>query len=194
LNRKNNINAQNIFLVLVPHRDTRLELQKYNGALFKAGLADVYTFPCAVPLTSLSRPLNADELKNTARRLREAASAEKFHITGTSTCRLSVNDEDMILFGPKIEYDSAGVNSIKIEKIKSLISPLIAAACLIPNKNGQKVLSALKLKTLANLASPELTFRAAAIANMFWKPVRKNGETFYKWKIDKLIWLPKMIT
>jgi len=205
LEKKNctNRQKQNIFLALIPHRDTRIVLQKYCEILFKAGLADVYPFPCAVPLAAISHQLTDEKLKHIARRLREAISGEgaercskgmnKFCVTEISSATLSINNEDITLLGPKLEFNLKHVNDIETEEIKSFISPAVIGFCLVPKENEQKILSSLKLNIIPASPLPELSFRAAAISNMFWKPVKLNGEIGYKWKIGKLYWLPKTL-
>ena len=193
----NNARKQNIFLVLVPHRDSRSGLQKYSEALFSTGLAGVYPFPCAAPLASLSHPLDSDELKNFAKRLREAAGTGKFSVIKTSSAAISINDQDMTLFGPGLDFEAVKeifINGAETEKIKYFISPVLTGAFIIPKKNEQEVLSALQINSIKNISLPKISFRAAAVANMFWKPVKIIGETCYKWKIEKLYWLPKTIT
>ncbi|MCL2804674.1 MAG: hypothetical protein FWD26_01890 [Treponema sp.] len=176
--RYSDVSPAEKFLVLVPHRDTRVELQKYSEMLLKSGLKNVYKFPQAAPLAALSKPLTSNELKNIARSLREAAlirgiSGEMFHTKELST----VTFPDKPLFGPRLDLGTRELSiNFKTEKIISLFSPAIIGLFL--NCSGVS-------------AEPhKLSFRAAAVANMYWKPV-KSG---YKWKIGKLHWLPKTIT
>ena len=181
-----------IFLVLVPHRDIRIKLQKYSDLLYKNSLTEVsaaefpaYSFPCIAPLASLSRSLNEDELKTFARSLRETTGWEKINITEASTCPFPIS-EGTALFGPALDLNVSRL-SISSSKIKNFFFPIIIGSCLIPKTNKQQ------LSGLCAFASSQekTAFRAAAIANMYWKPVKLDGEIAYKWKIGKLCWLPK---
>ena len=197
-------------LALVPHRDVRLLLRKYSGSLFKAGFAGAYLFPWVTPLAALSRPLSADELKNCARALREASlTAENGKINAVETDIAAFSGQ--ALLGPRLDLAiSSDVFGEKLlqrphteitesqrvrRKAKDLkitpISPLIIGACLLPSAEFDKA---------ALPPAPQLSFRAAAVANMIWQPLEEeacspgasssaSGSIGYKWKIGKLCWL-----
>ena len=176
-----------VFLVLVPHRDIRLELQKYSDLLFKNGLTGVYTFPQVAPLASVSRSLNTDELKLVAGSLRKTAGDDKFNITEASTCAFPAGEEEMTLFGQVLELNNRDALSFTSTKIKYFFSQIIFGVCLIPKTHKQQARDGL----CGSWSNPQNSFRAAAIANMSWKPVKQDGEIAYMWKIGKLTWLPK---
>ena len=183
---------KHIFLVLVPHRDIRTELQKYYDSMFKNNLAGVlaaYSFPCVVPLAGLSKPFNTDELKNFARSLREAAQGDKFNVTEASTCAFPAGGEETALFGQGLELNNSNLLSVSNSKIITLLSPTIIGACLMPKNCKQQVHAGL----CGSRSYPQISFRAAAVANMFWKPINLDGGIRYKWKIGKLCWLPKKV-
>lgn len=164
-----------MFLVLVPHRDARLMMRKYSDALFKAGFSGAYCFPWVTPLAAASRPLTADELKNCARALRDASLASGGKITAGEISAVSFHGE--ALFGPRLDISP---NAFDCKKIASIFSPLVIGACLMPDAT-----------TLP--PPPKLSFRAAAVANMQWRPVQTENDSRvigYKWKIGKLCWLP----
>jgi len=165
-----------IFLVLVPHRDTRIELQKYSSVLFNKITTEAYNFPCVAPLMELSQALNSDELKLYAKNLRKAAGndkiiAAKAAFAGFPGCR-----NNLALYGPNLEIGAAQDTFGSKTKIKELFPKPVVGVCLMSEQ---------KIDSLPE--PPELAFRAAAIANMYWKPLQEGG---YKWKIDKLFWLP----
>jgi len=177
------------FLVLVPHQDARAELQKYSDSMIKNGLSGVYSFPHAAPLASLLKPLNVNELKQTARSLRDYAGKEKFLAAETSVCEFNTGGEKMNLFGPRLNLKNPlnvyNNGHKKIDKFDSFFSEVIIGSFLLPKTSEQsRILLQLQI-------NKEISFRAAAIANMAICPVTINDESGYKWKIGKLCWLPR---
>ena len=184
-----------ILLVLVPHRDVRLALRNYSAALFKAGFDGAYHFPWAAPLAALSRPLDTDELKLTSRVLRKAAGVEKIIAAETSTAVFSSYADGFKLFGPRLNLvippetfgggNSETINDTIASKIICLFSPVVIGACLLPETEAENTILP---------PPPLLSFRAAATANMYWKPFNLTGTgggaLGYKWKIGNLCWLP----
>jgi hypothetical protein len=152
------------FLVLVPHQETRLILRKYCENLYNNIPAGAYDFPLAAPIAVLERPLAAEELKQRAKEIRKAMGNNKFAAAGINSVFFSGGEKPLFIFGPKID----AVPGAKL-------LPVIGC-CLLPSKTD-----------IALPEPPKITFRAAAVANMFWKPA--NGG--FKWKIGKLYWLPK---
>jgi hypothetical protein len=177
-----------IFLVLVPHRDIRLVLRNYSAALFRAGFDGAYNFPWVAPLAVLSRPLNAEELKRCARSIREAAGNGKINAGQASYTAFPVlgqNQEDCVLYGPRLDISIPRDIGLA-QKAADFFSPPVIGACLLPADGGKN----------ANIPSPpELSFRAAAVANMYWRTLppydgtQQGGAAGYKWKIGKLRWL-----
>jgi len=151
----------------------RLVLRKYSDALFKAGYSGAYHFPWVAPLAVLSRPLNNDELKLFAFSLGEAAGSGKIN-AGEGAWTAFPPDSGQVLFGPRLDLaippDAPGV-----QKAVGFFSPPVIGACLMP--------------AAVDIVSPppRLSFRAAAVANMFWQPLDAAG---YRWKIGNLRWLP----
>ena len=170
-----------IFLVLVPHRDARLVLRNYSDALFRAGVTGAYHFPWAAPLAALSRPLDTEELKCCARALREAAGGRKI-CAGEASLTTFPAESDTLLFGPRLDI-TIPLNALGggASKVSGVFSQPVLGSCL---------LSADEVQT-QSLPPPKLSFRAAAVANMFWRPLQAGGIVIgYKWKIGKLCWLP----
>jgi hypothetical protein len=169
------------FLVLVPHKDVRGELRKYVDLMLKAELTDVYSFPHITPLASLSRALNMEELKQIAHSLRKNIGSNKILTDGDAVADFPGNEKELSLNGPRLNITiPKNVFECGIKKINALFSPLVIG-CFLTKENKKLALE---------IPREKLAFRAAAIANMYWQPLRLDGEICYKWKIGKLCWLP----
>jgi len=170
------------YLVLVPHRDIRGELRKYGDLILKAGLTDVYSFPYIAPLAALSQALNAGELKQIAHSLRKTAGSGKISAEGDAAIAFPGYEKDLSLIGPRLNIViPKNVFEGGIKKINAIFSPLVIG-CFLTKDNK---------KLSLEIPREKLAFRAAAVANMYWRPLRLNGEICYKWKIGKLCWLPR---
>jgi len=178
------------FLALVPHRDVRSLLQKHGVFLIKEGLTGVYQFPWAAPIAELSEDFSSDELKFTARALRDFTGGEKFQTVETAAAAAFPSDkEKMILSGQRLDLKIPdSVFGEGIQKIKKIITPLLIGSWLIPESNEHQLCAPLT-GGLFSLYE-KISFRAAALANMYWKPFKTGDETGYRWKIGKLSWLP----
>jgi hypothetical protein len=179
--KKNNYNCRKggggIFLVLVPHRDVRLVLRNYSASLFRAGFSGAFCFPWAAPLAALSRALNDAELKNCARVLREALGS-KICAGQPGTCAFG----NEALFGPRIDIgDLSGVLTDAAGKVTEIFPQPVIRACLLQANEAENA---------AFPPPPELSFRAAAVANLHWRRTDEGGALGVKWKIGKLCWLP----
>jgi len=206
-------NDKQIFLVLVPHKDVRSQLQKYSDKLFKTTARSVYNFPWVAPLAALSRSLNTDELKHLARSLREITAGEKIRSECTQTVVFPAGKKEMTLFGPRLDLDNLKFLTLRHKehegkyeidnyssKIKSIFSPIITGIFLTQKDIEQQLHdtdtsscgSWLKNNDLP--MPPKLSFRAAALSNMYWQPFKTDaqsgGAIGYKWKIGELHWLP----
>jgi len=174
------------FLVLVPHRDIRLVLRKYSDTLFSAGFTGAYHFPWVVPLAAISAPFNTEELKRCAYTIRETASG-KIIAHEAATVAFPTDEDGTLLFGPRLEPaipPEMLCGSESAAKITGAFSPQVIGSCLL--SAGKDEVSALP-------HPPQLSFRAAAVANMLWRPMRSGGNIIgCKWKIGKLIWLPSV--
>jgi len=173
------------FLVLVPHRDARGELRKNCDSMIKAGLTDVYSFPYIAPLASLSRALNSEELRQIAHSLRKNLGSGKIQAEEWDAAAVFPRcEKNLALIGPKLNiYIPQNVFSQAEKKINALLSPPVIGCFLIKDDK--------ELSSLLEIPREKLEFRAAAIANMLWRPLQANGEIYYKWKIGKLYWLPR---
>jgi hypothetical protein len=173
------------FLVLVPHRDTRLVLKNYSKALLKKGFTGAYYFPWAAPIAPLSRLLNPQELKNIAHVLRKSAINGKFNTEGEKTIPFPLGEKDALLYGPRLDLSLP--QDFSINEISYFYTTTVIGACLLQDGKNAGDLP----------CPPKLTFSAAAVANMVWQPVSLSAEGTksvafgYKWEIGKLFWLPK---
>jgi hypothetical protein len=144
--------------------------------LFNTGFSGAFYFPWVVPAALLSAPLSRDELRHCARSYRETAGKDKI----TAVRSAVVEYFDIALFGPCLEPEIpvSVFNESAALKVKKRIVPSVIGSCLYD---------------LPPPEPPPITFRAAAFANMHWKPLDcgKQGAQGNKWKIGKLIWLPK---
>jgi hypothetical protein len=203
-------------LALVPHRDTRLPLREWSASLFAAGVPGAWSFPWATPIALLKRFLSTEELKSLARALRQHIGEGKF-IAGppdtsvlsftdtktkscvtrceatsyarvdyikrkrqnTSSLPLHLNGETASVFGPVLRTELPGdFLSAVNEALICRMEPLVIGSALIP-------LHAPLMNDLP--APPQLSFRAAALANMIY---HEEG-SLLEWKIGSLHWLPK---
>jgi len=180
-------------LVLVPHRDARLLLRTWSASLFKAGFPGAYSFPWVAPLAALSRPLSAEELKHCALVLRKQSlgvNGGKISAGDISSLSFPGNTfgdgfgENVVLSGPGIDLAlcPSVLSATVTAKIASFFSPVLIGACLgnsaVPGEG-------------AFPPPPEISFRAAALANMIYRPLHEYGDFSFEWKIGKLHWLPK---
>ncbi|MDR0322979.1 MAG: hypothetical protein LBI12_00860 [Treponema sp.] len=177
-----------VFLVLVPHRDTRLVMRNYSCDLFKAGFAGAYSFPWVAPLAALSHPFNKDELKLFAGFLRKATGKDKISAEKIAVTAFPDKTNKYYIFGPCLNikitagmFADNGINENTSKKIYCLSSPPVIGALL--SENRKEKLPPLEV----------FSFRAAAIANMYWTSCKNETAhcaSFNKWKIGGLVWLP----
>ncbi|MDR2542483.1 MAG: hypothetical protein LBC80_03420 [Treponema sp.] len=174
------------FLVLAPHRDVRVKLQKYSDAFIDSGLKGVYKFPLVAPLAVLSKPLTSEELKQIAHSLREIVGKSKINAVDATTADFPADSQELRLLGHCLDLNIP-INvfeSIK-KQVKSFFSPLIIGSFLIPEADRDTI------KKFSH-RKEELSFRAAAVANMSWQQVQQDSEIVYRWEIGKLCWLPRI--
>jgi hypothetical protein len=188
---------------LVPHRDSRRRLRDWSASLFAGGFSGAWSFPWAAPLAVLSRPFSAGELKHCARRLREAArlgggNSEGAIKTGPASGAAFPGGlgrafsgpgragfdgpEQAVLFGPALDLavpESAFISGAASKIISRFPRPVIGSCLLWDSAPDEP-------------PPPALTFRAAALANMIYRPPEgaANGGCLVTWKIGALYWLP----
>jgi len=170
------------FLVLVPHRDVRVSLRAWSASLFSAGLCGAWSFPWVMPIAALNRPLSTAELKNGALMLRRSIdlSGGKFATGQPAVAAFS----DNFVFGPTVNVEfSDSFFAFEDNAITRRISPLVIGAALC------------QAATPPDVNPPYLSFRAAALANMRFRPLSSHNSACidfsFEWEIEKLHWLPK---
>jgi hypothetical protein len=186
-------------LVLVPHRDAVPPLRAWSAALFAAGFNGAWSFPWAAPLAVLSRFLSAEELKRSARVLREQTLAGERQgkiKTGPASCAFFPNGwpgggGNAAVFGPLLDLEIPAPFFEIGGKVLYRFSPLALGAALVQG--------AVPADGSA-FPPPQISFRAAALANMAYRPlfagngVPGDGASTpaysFEWKTGKLYWLP----
>jgi hypothetical protein len=192
-------------LVLVPHRDARLPLRAWSGALFAAGLEGAWSFPWVAPLAVIASPFSAAELRTLALALREQLPAAGKITTGPPAIAAFSSDHAVshagaAVFGPvlNIELVDSIVPPGAAGKIMRRCSPPVLGAALIRRTADGKAGGGLGETrqegplSAAIPAPPALSFRAAALANMRcrFQPTSTAGYSF-EWEIGELRWLQR---
>jgi len=182
-------------LALVPHRDVRRVLRNWSASLFSAGLCGAWSFPWVMPIAALNRPLSGAELKDRALMLRRASdlSGGKF-VTGPPA--IAALYDNVSVFGPALHIElensffafeddaSTMVDaSTTVDVVIRRVSPLVIGAALCHAGSPP------------DADPPSLSFRAAALANMTFRPLPLNSgaedNLSFEWEIGKLYWLPR---
>jgi hypothetical protein len=186
------------FLVLVPHRDARLPLRAWSASLFAAGFPGAWSFPWLAPLALLNRPLSSEELKHLAHELRFVLNNEdgKFIAGLPSLCTLPTIIFDggtTSIYGPILATKLGDTFfGLAADAVSSRISPLVLGSALVHENEIEKTLK----PSSQVIALPQISFRAAALANMSYDSLLpdylQNGYSF-EWKLGPLHWLPKNI-
>jgi hypothetical protein len=177
-------------LVLVPHRDARLPLRNWSGALFTAGMYGAWSFPQVAPLALIAEPFTGKTLKSLANALREQTLAGDSNgkINARGAAAVSAFPENILpgaaIFGPalNIALPAAPAPQIAENILYRFTAPVLGGALL---RNG-KLPPALP-------APPAFSFRAAALANMRYRPLAAGEDLYsFEWNIGALHWLPSV--
>jgi hypothetical protein len=185
-----------LFAALVPHRNAVFVIEKFRQQLFSLGFDGAFYFPAAAPLALLSRPLSGAELKTAAAELRKLLGERKFVLSAPpeesapELSALFVPSSDgpspaggLSLFGPRLDMPLPAFPESAV--LARWEKPLLAPAIL--GQGGERAgVPAGRLPS-----PPELSFRAAALANLAVYPA-ENGEAGYSyaWEPGRLYWLP----
>jgi hypothetical protein len=137
-----------------------------------------------MPVAELGRPLSDTELKSRALMLRRAAgvSGGKF-ITGPAA--IAALYDNVYVFGPALHITLAdSFFAFEDDAVIRRVSPLVAGAALC------------RADSSPDVSPPCLSFRAAALANMSFRPLFPDGggqnNFSFEWEIGKLHWLPRV--
>jgi len=170
-------------LALVPHRDVRISLRAWSASLFSGGMPGAWSFPWVMPIAALNRPLSGMELKSRALMLRRTIdlSGGKY-ITGPSA--ISALSNNVSVFGPTVNIElSDSFFSFEDNAVERRVLPFVIGAALC--RSG----------TAPDANPPNLSFRAAALANICFRPLPSHNGAYnefsFEWEIGKLHWLPK---
>ena len=179
----NNLSDSLQLLALVPHRDVRVSLRAWSASLFSSGLRGAWSFPWVMPIAALKRPLSGAELKSRALMLRQTIGLSGGKITTGPSAVAALSD--IFIFGPLVNIELSDNFFDFEDAVIKCVSPLVIGsalckACSLPD---------------ANCPAPRISFRAAALANMCFRPLPSHGgasdDFSFEWEIGKLYWLPK---
>ena len=180
------------FLVLVPHRDVRVPLRAWSASLFAAGLPGAWSFPWVTPLALMRRPLSPHELKGLAHALRKHVNLCGGTFIAGPPAPAAISAETSV-FGPVLQIDLPdSLFEPVIDAVLNRISPLVIGAALIPIPHSSFLIPHFP-------PPPEISFRAAALANMSFRPLPQGADAggtacySFEWKIGALHWLPREI-
>jgi hypothetical protein len=137
-----------------------------------------------MPIAELKRPLSGAELKSRALMLRRiiVLSGGKLTTGPSAIAALS----DIYVFGPSVNVElSDSFFDFEDAVIIRRVSPLVIGSALC------------KAGSLPDAVcpAPRVSFRAAALANMRFRPLPSHDgasdDFSFEWEIGKLYWLPK---
>jgi hypothetical protein len=178
------------FAVLVPHRDSRRFLRRRSAELFASGLWGAWSFPHAAPLALLSAPLGGPELRDLARALRELTLAEgrdgMLRPGPETSLAVPGLEPGFSLYGPALGLALGPhvFNARSGDKIRTVFPlPLLGCAVLGPGDSPESS------GPFPAEPEPLRGFRAAAAANLAYRPIGEGGYSF-SWRIGELYWLP----
>ncbi|MDR2143814.1 MAG: hypothetical protein LBP29_05545 [Treponema sp.] len=192
-----------LFAVLVPHRNAVFVIEKFRQQIFAAGLDGAFSFPAAAPLALLSRPLSGGELKTAAVELRKLLGGGKFVLSALpenslpkksplgesppelpAALRCTGSPERLSFFGPCLDMPFPPLPESAV--LTRWEKPFLAPAVL-----GRGGAECVRVPADKLPSPPELSFRAAALANLAIRPAG-NGEAEYSyaWEMGRLYWLP----
>jgi hypothetical protein len=172
-----------LFAALVPHRDAIFVVEKFRQRLFALGLDGAFSFPAAAPLALLSRPLTDTELKSAAAELRQLLAGGKFAVSAPP--KKSPAPDGIRFFGLSLDmpFPSFPEDAVIIRWEKPVLAPAVL---------GQADQVSLLAEQGRLPDPPELSFRAAALANLAVYPAGDGEADYsYAWEPGRLHWLPR---
>jgi len=170
-------------LALVPHRDIRKTLRAWSASLFSGGMSGAWSFPWVMPIAALNRPLSGEELKNRALILRRTIGLSGGKCT-TGPSAIAALSDNVSAFGPTVNIVlSDSFFAFEDNAVERRISPFVIGAALC------------QAEAAPDVNPPHLSFRAAALANIYFRPLLSHNGAYnefsFEWEIGKLHWLPK---
>jgi len=184
---KNNSSGSLLLLALVPHRDVRISLRAWSASLFSSGLCGAWSFPWIMPIAALNRPLSGEEQKNRALMLRRAIDLSGGKCT-TGPPAVTALSDNVSVFGPAVNISlSDSFFAFEDNAVIRRFSPLVIGCALCQPEAAPRA--------APDVNSPNLSFRAAALANICFHPLPSHNGAYndfsFEWAIGKLHWLPK---
>jgi hypothetical protein len=209
-----------LFAALIPHRNAVFVVEKIRQQLFALGLDGAFSFPAAAPLALLSRPLSGVELKAAAAELRKLLGKRKITLSaalgtppagttlpGTTPPGETLPEQPafcsaspppagpavagLSFFGPCLDMPLPTFPESAV--LARWEKPFLAPAILGSGAEHVRAefVRGMADKLRAAAPPPELSFRAAALANLAVYPAG-NGEADYSyaWEMGRLYWLP----
>ena len=173
------------YIILIPHKDILIEVEKYRQRLFSKGFYGAHSFPLCAPLASISRPFSRTELKELAVNIRKKSMENEGKILTAENIQYGSgmigSSGELLFFGLKLNIDNTCISqSAPAEKLLSVYNPpLICTALDYANKEGEQI--------------PSLSFRAACVANLSIRPLF-GLELSFEWNISPPVWLPSVKT
>jgi hypothetical protein len=136
-----------------------------------------------MPIATLNRPLSSAELKSRALILRQTIDLSGGKCA-TDTSAIAALSDNVSVFGPAVNIGlSDSFFALEDNAVDRRVSPLVIGAALC------------QAGAPPDVNPPHLSFRAAALANMSFRPLLShNGASddfSFEWEIGKLHWLPK---
>jgi len=187
-------------LVLVPHRDARLPLRAWGDSLFAAGLLTAWSFPGVAPLALLKRALSGEELRSLAHLLRKRFARRHEGTEGNREWGVSSLSGGHPRNAPVLRslFSNVWGPALNLTLPDDFFAPVSEALeCpILPPVLGVALVQGVVPDSLP--APPQVSFRAAALANMECRfvPCGKdggNGDYLLEWGIGSLQWLPKRV-
>jgi hypothetical protein len=136
-----------------------------------------------MPIAALNRPLSGVELKSRALMLRRTIDLSGGKCT-TGPSTIAALSANVSVFGPTVNIGlSDSFFDTDDNAVISRFSPLVIGCALCQSDAKPDV------------NCHDLSFRAAALANMCFRPLSSHNGAYndfsFKWEIGKLHWLPK---
>ena len=186
------------FIVLLPHRDSRLVLDDFRQRFFAAGFNGAYAFPPVAPLARVSQAYNGEELKALAQGLRRLSLLKDRKFTASQlSCPQAGIMEGTDFFGPLL--DLPPLDGILVsDKVLFTFPRTVLCAALLGQVDGEL----LTLKLISNtkrsfVQAPDFqpfSFRAAMVTNLAIRPLKRGAAPYsFEWRLGPGCWLPKQV-
>jgi hypothetical protein len=172
-------------------------LQAWSGTLFAQGVCGAWSFPQVLPLAVVSKFFSGEELNTLARILRDTSIADgrdgMFCTGNAGTSLLSKSDKESGNCSTTVTIYGSALNTNLTDLVFSGTAAEKVLCRPFPSVIGTAILDKNKELPPVIPPVPQISFRAAAVANMLYTPMETGDfSCSYKWKIGKLHWLPSI--